>query len=149
MKNKKNFNNLYDSIITTLFLIVCLACYLIMIYGSVLENGIINKIITLVIGSMIFGTAVIIIFIGIINYCYEYWILDEEEIHSKRLFRRMVSIKLSEIKAVEKKEVFAIVLEAYKSNAYIIYSVDKKIVVLIQDKRQYDDLENALSMFLM
>ena len=148
MKNKKNFNNLYDSVLETLLLVICLACYLISIYGGVLQNEIKNKIIMFIFGSIFFGVPVIIISIWIINYCYEYWFLDDEEIHSKRLFRRKVSIKLSEIEVVEKKEVVAIILGSYKSNAYIIHSDDKKITVLIREKKQYYDLENALSMFL-
>ena len=57
-------------------------------------------------------------------------------------------MKLVEIKKVEKKTISAFVLGTYKSEAYIIYSSDKKIVILIGKRKKYFELENVLTKFI-
>ena len=57
-------------------------------------------------------------------------------------------MKLIEIKKVEKKTISAFVLGIYKSEAYIIYSSDKKIVILIGKRKKYFELDNVLTKFI-
>ena len=66
---------------------------------------------------------------------------------SKKIFRKKVAIKLSEIDKVEKKIVPAIVLGVYKSEAYIIYSKNKRISILTNGRRKFSDLDSELSKF--
>ena len=147
MKDKKVFNNLFDSVCVTLLLFACLAFYLIIIWFGVLnvrEEA--NTVVTMIIATLFFGVMSTITTVLIIIGCYEYWFLSDEYIYSKKIFRKKVTIKLSEIDKVEKKIVPAIVLGVYKSEAYIIYSKNKRISILTNGKKN-SDLDSELSKF--
>ncbi len=148
MKDKKVFNNLFDSVCVTLLLFACLAFYLIIIWFGVLnvkEDA--NTVATMIIATLFFGVMSTITTVLIIIGCYEYWFLSDEYIYSKKIFRKKVAIKLSEIDKVEKKIVPAIVLGVYKSEAYIIYSKNKRISILTNGRRKFSDLDSELSKF--
>lgn len=148
MRNKKEFNNIFDSICITL-LFVCLIFYLVVIWFGVInpKEGT-NPIATMIISTLVFGVMVTIIGILIIQGCYEYWLLSEDSIYSKKLFRNKIIIKLNENDRVEKKIVPALVMSTYKSKAYIIYSKSKKIVILRNERKKFYDLDFELNKFI-
>ena len=149
MKNKRIFNNLFDSIcITVLFILF--SCF----YSVVLWFDVVNHqedatpIEYLIIFTLLFAPAIIILGIWIITKCYEYWILTEKSICSKKIFRKKVVINLCDIENVEKKVIDALILGPYKSEAYIIQSQSKKITILINERKKYYDLDNELAKFI-
>ena len=149
MRNKRNYNNLFDSICMTILFFVCLAFYLTIIwFGVIHSNEGTNPIALLIISTIVFGIMITITIFLIIKYCYGYWILLDDSIICKKLFSKRRKMKLVEIKKVEKKTISAFVLGTYKSEAYIIYSSDKKIVILIGKRKKYFELDNVLTKFI-
>lgn len=149
MRNKRNYNNLFDSICMTILFFVCLAFYLTIIwFGVIHSNEGTNPIALLIISTIVFGIMITITIFLIIKYCYGYWILLDDSIICKKLFSKRRKMKLVEIKKVEKKTISAFVLGIYKSEAYIIYSSDKKIVILIGKRKKYFELDNVLTKFI-
>ena len=149
MRNKRNYNNLFDSICMTILFFVCLAFYLTIIwFGVIHSNEGTNPIALLIISTIVFGIMITITIFLIIKYCYGYWILLDDSIICKQLFSKRRKMKLIEIKKVEKKTISAFVLGIYKSEAYIIYSSDKKIVILIGKRKKYFELDNVLTKFI-
>lgn len=73
--------------------------------------------------------------------------LTDDFILSKKLFKKRTIICFKEIIKVEKKTIPALILGLYKSEAYIIYSKDKKIVVFLNNKKMYVDLDYKLEKF--
>lgn len=149
MRNKKVYNNIFDSICITVLFAVCLASYfMIILFGVINHTAGTNPFALMIFSTLFFGAMITIIAVLIIKECYGYWFLSENEICGKKLFRKKVSIKINEIERVEKKIVPALVLGTYKSEAYIIHSKDKKIVVLIDEKRKFSDLDFELVKFI-
>ena len=149
MRNKRNYNNLFDSICMTILFFVCLAFYLTIIwFGVIHSNEGTNPIALLIISTIVFGIMITITIFLIIKYCYGYWILLDDSIICKKLFSKRRKMKLVEIKKVEKKTISAFVLGTYKSEVYIIYSSYKKIVILIGKRKKYFELENVLTKFI-
>ena len=116
MQNKKNYNNLLESIVMTIILIIITCFYLMMIYFGVLHpKAGTNPIITLVVGTVIFGGLLVLSVIIILIWCYEYWYIDGESISSKKIFRKKKKILISQIKRVEKRVVDALIFGTYHS----------------------------------
>ncbi|WP_308698933.1 hypothetical protein, partial [uncultured Thomasclavelia sp.] len=139
----------FDSICMTILFFVCLAFYLTIIwFGVIHSNEGTNPIALLIISTIVFGIMITITIFLIIKYCYGYWILLDDSIICKKLFSKRRKMKLIEIKKVEKKTISAFVLGIYKSEAYIIYSSDKKIVILIGKRKKYFELDNVLTKFI-
>ena len=149
MRNKRNFNNLFDSICMTILFFIFLAFYLITIWFGVINHkeGT-NPIALLIISTIFFGSMITIAAILIIKYCYEYWTISDDSITSKKIFSKRKLIKLAEIEKVEKKIIPALVLGTYKSEAYIIYSAINKIVILISDRKKHSELDTVLIRFI-
>ncbi|MBQ7376484.1 MAG: hypothetical protein IJW52_06335 [Clostridia bacterium] len=149
MRNKRNFNNLFDSICITLLLLVLVVLYLVAVWFGVINSkeGT-DLVIAMIAFTIILGIAIAITITLMIKRCYEYWIMSDDSIISKKLFSRKVIIKFSEIERVEKKIVPALVLGLYKSEAYVIYSKSKKIVILTGGRKKFFDLEFELDIFI-
>ena len=113
-------------------------------YGVIHPKEGTNPTAVLLLSTLVFGAMSIVCATLIIMFCYEYWYLSEDLIYSKKLFRKRVVINLNEIEKVEKKVVPALVMSVYKSDAYIIYANNKKIVVLIDEGKKLHDLESEL-----
>lgn len=149
MRNKRNYNNLFDSICMTILFFVCLAFYLVILWFGVFNsNEGTNPIATLIVSSIVFGVMIFITIFLIIKFCYGYWILSDDSIIYKTLFSKKVKIKLINIEKVEKKMVSALILGVYKSEAYIVYFGARKIVILIREKKKYSELEYELTKFI-
>jgi hypothetical protein len=149
MKNKRNFNNLFDSICITLLLLVLVVLDLVAVWFGVINSkeGT-DLVVAMITFTMILGIGIAITITLMIKRCYEYWIMSDDSIISKKLFSRKVIIKFSEIERVEKKIVPALVLGLYKSEAYVIYSKSKKIVILTGGMKKFFDLEFELDTFI-
>lgn len=149
MRNKKNYNNLFDSICITILLFVLLVSYLFILWFGVIDpNEGTNPIATLIISTIVFGVMITITIFLIIKFCYEYWILLDDSIIYKKLFSRRRQIKLTEINKVELRTIPALILCTYKSEAYIIHSNDTKIVILIAERKKYSELDYELAKFI-
>ena len=136
----------------TITLFSFLAFYFLVMYFDVLDKEGTDLINLFILCTLVFGSFIIMIIVLIIKYCYEYWILLDDSLVSKKLFSKRKEIKLSEINKVEKKIVPAIVFEIYKSEAYVIYSKNIKIVILINDqfnkRKSYQELGSLLSKYI-
>ena len=150
MKDKKHFNNLLDSICISLLFLVGITFYLLVIwYGVINPKEGTNPVFALITATIFFGIINISFILILFIFCYEYGILTDDSICSKKIFRRKVTIKLNEIDKVEKKEISAFVMGAYKSQAYIIHSKNKRVVVLLQERKKYNDLDQCLAPFII
>ena len=148
MKNKRVYNNLFDSICITILFFIYLAVYLIVLNNGVINhNEQTNSTILFILSTIVFGIGIIFITFYIIKFCYGYWILLDDSIIYKTPFSKKTIIKFIEIEKVEKKIIPAFILGTYKSEAYIIQSNDKKIVILIKEHEKYVELDYALSKF--
>lgn len=147
MKYRKNFNNLFDSICLTILISIAIILYLISLYFGVINPKVeVDAMLLLIILSSIFGIIIIGLTVLIILYCYEYWVLTDDVIYGKKLFRKKVIINLNEIKKVERKEIFALILGTYKSDSYTIYSENQRVILLVNEKN-FSDIEHELTKF--
>ena len=149
MRNKRVYNNLFDSICMTILFFVCLVFYFVVLWFGVInaKEGI-NPTALLIISTIVFCTMITITTLLIIKCCYGYWILMDDSIIYKKLFSKRRQIILTEINKVEKKTIPALILGTYKSEAYIIYSNDMKIVILIRGGKKYSELSSELTKFI-
>lgn len=146
MRNKRKFNNLLDSIFATILLVVEAMMYTLLLWVGKNQH---KDVITFLILTAIFGVPTIIIAFMIVKYCYEYWILSDDSIISKKLFAKRKTIKLTEIVRVEKKIVDALIFDVFKSEAYVIYSDKHTITILLNERRKkYPELDCELAEFL-
>ena len=135
MKYRSFYNNLFDSIVllfTTIFFIVG--------YTLVLIFGILNKsneyfIISLIVTTALFGIPITLLFLFIICGCFEKISFDEKNIYSKKPFRKTISISFDEIIEFSEKQIPAVVLGVYKTNALIIKSENKSISVYLDKNK--------------
>ncbi len=133
----------------TLLFFICLAFYLCIIcFGVINANGSTNPIALLIISTTVFGIMITAITVLVIKTCYEYWILSDDSIISKKILSKRTVIKLDEIEKVEKKIVPALILGTYKSEAYIISSSNSKITILINERRKIAELDFVLFKFM-
>ena len=71
MRNKKNYNNLFDSICMTILFFVCLVFYLVILwFGVINPNEGTNPIASLIISTVVFGVMITITTFLIIKFCY-------------------------------------------------------------------------------
>lgn len=146
MRNKRIYNNLFDSIcITILFFVHLVSYFLTLWFGVINANEGTNPIALLIISTLFFGAMISATTFLIIKFCYGYWILLDDSIIDKKLFSKRIEIRLAEIEKVEKKIVPALVLATYKSEAYIIHSTDIKIIILIGKTKKYPELDYELA----
>ena len=149
MRNKRNYNNLFDSICMTIFFFVVLIFYLVTLWFGVINfEEATNPFALLIISTVFFGVMLTITTFLIIKYCYGYWILSDDSIIHQKLFSKKRKMKLAEIEKVDKKMISAFILGTYKSEAYIIHSGDMKIVILIGENKKYSELDFELAKFI-
>ena len=60
---------------------------------------------------------------------------DEKNIYSKKPFRKTISISFDEILEFSEKQIPAVILGVYKTNALIIKSVNKSICIYLDKKK--------------
>lgn len=67
----------------------------------------------------------------------------------KKLLQKRKIIYLDQIEKVDKTKINAWVLGNYSSEAYIIYSTKTKIIILIDSKKKYQDLDDVLKNYII
>lgn len=99
MRNKKNYNCLFDSIISTIFLIASIGLYSISLWFGVInaKEGT-NSILLLIVLTVFFGLSIIFLIFVIIIYCYDYWILLDDSIIYKKLFLKEKRLSYQKLK---------------------------------------------------
>ena len=127
----KRFNNLFDSIIMLIFTIFSIAFAIILF---VTKNEKYNNSATYIVFSVLVIPYNIALICLLIFSCFESWTITSEYICSKKPFRKKVIIKIEEIISVEEKNISALILGAYKTNALIIKSKDKRINIYLDEK---------------
>ena len=144
MRNKKVYNNLAESILVTLLMCVFFAFYFLCLWFGVIhaKEGT-DPIFTLIASTVVFGGGAVAALIIIVIECYGYWILSDDSLICKKLFRKRRQIKLTEISKVEKKSVYT--LFTCKCDAYFIYSNNYKTVVLINEAKRYSEMFSELN----
>lgn len=133
--NKRHYKNLLDSIVVTLFLFLEIAFLFAFLWSAYLTSRL-GDTSFMVCGLSILGPPVILVFLSIWLGCYEYWTITDDKVIAKKPLRRKRTILFSEIEAVERKMVVAMILGLYQSEAFIIMSAKKKIVIYITKKNE-------------
>lgn len=131
MQKKSFYNNLFDSIFLLISNITLIVCYLL-----VLIFGIFNKtnnylIVSFVIATIMFVFLIVLSLILIIRGCFEKITIDEKNIYSKKLFKKIVIIHREDIIETIEKQIPAVILGTCKTNALIIKSSEKVINVYL------------------
>ncbi len=99
MRNKKNYNNLFDSICMTILFFVYLVFYLVILWFGVINSNEGNNPITLlIISTIFFGVMMAITIFLIIKFCYEYWIILDDSIIYKKLFLKKEKLSYQKLK---------------------------------------------------
>ena len=103
MRNKKIYNNLFDSICMTTLFFVCLVFYLVILwFGVINSNEGTNPIASLIISTVVFGVMITITTFLIIKFCYGYWILLDDSIIFKVFNEQIIQALLKdEVKIYE------------------------------------------------
>ena len=89
-KRKYQFNNLFDSILITILLIVALSFLILSVYGSYLQGNMFG----IIISSCLWGSMCVILVPIILLKCYERWYVDEEKIIFKHFLHEKIIIPL-------------------------------------------------------
>ena len=142
MRNRRYYNDLYSSIIGTVVIFGSISLYVFMM--SIMQAP--DDILAGVVMSAIFVPLIIICAIVILKTCfYDWWYLSDHEIHYKTIFKKTV-ISINEIEEVTIETVYY--LDCCATQAYILRSGKKKIVIFIREKEKFCDLEDVLRKFL-
>jgi hypothetical protein len=109
--------------------------YAITINKNMDESG---RVLCKVVFSILFLPGEFIIGWKILNHCYGFVEFGESEIVCKRLFFKKNVIKAKNISCIYKKNIKAMILGIYKSDAYVICDRDNEITVLTNLKKDQE-----------
>ena len=136
---KKHFNNLYDSILITLLLLVTMILLLISVYACSLY---LNLKVTVAIGSL-WGSMCITLIVLMLIYGYQYWIIESDRIILKNLLGKPKIIFREQITSVQKKKVCTIL--NYPCDAFVIETPTTRIAIFM-NKGNKEVLETYFKM---
>lgn len=143
--NKKHFNNLFDSIEVTFLTLFFIASYLLVLIFGGIKNENTNHLAVYICSSAVFIPCIIgcliIIFLG----CFETWRINNGCVYSKKLFRKTVQINYDDITSVTEEVVPAIILGVYKTDAIVIKSSNKKIIIYLTKKITAEYIKRSLN----
>lgn len=140
---KKNFNNLIDSIIMTIFTILEIIVYI--YFVLIFKGNTQHHLLAFLIFTLLFGIPSIVCIISIILGCYGYWCIDGDVIYSKKLFSKKVCINVNDIVTINKKVISAVIFETFKIEAYNIISKDKTIKIYNHKNKNLETLISLLN----
>ena len=126
---KYQFNNLYDSIIITILLIVVLFLLSLSVCGNYLQGNMFG----IICCSCLFGSACLVLVIIILFKCYERWYIDDEKIIVKHLLHKKC-IARTEILDVRKEHIRTLL--NYSQEAYIITDNVSTIIICVSKKNK-------------
>ena len=133
---KKTFNNLADSIITLILLVVFIGMYVGAIYLLTINILISNLTLGIILVTLFLGSGIIFFSVLLIVFGFEYWIISDNYILTKNLFKKPKVIYFADIKSVSRKKTFALKYEVFYSEAYFISDGNNLIKILINDKNE-------------
>lgn len=117
----KKYNNLFDSIITTILsLISIFMLFCFEYFGVIMNDNNINKIGTSFFIISIFGFFSIALLFYTFKYCYEKWWIEDDAVCSKKLLRKKKKILFNEIESINECVIPALIFESYETDAIII-----------------------------
>ncbi len=145
MNNKKKFNNLFDSIMMLLLTLFLIGIYVLFVFIIGMNNENINKILVYIIYSLIFIPAIITTIFMLLLGCFEWWKIDNEHVESKKILKKRIQIKIEEIVSINEEVVPALILGTYKTNAIVIKSVTKKIVIYLNKNNTSEYIRNLIN----
>ncbi len=136
-QNKKNYNNLMDSIVITISLVVAIILLVLPISlavsGHVLEGT--NTKALIIAMSAIFGTSSLILFYLLIRHCYGHYMIYDDRIVYRNIYSKKI-ILYCDIKKMEIKEGNALILGTYKTEMLSISDEKSIIKIYINDKNK-------------
>jgi len=139
--NRKHYNNLVDSIATTIFLVVVVM--LLVFSLSLTLTGRIKETLdpkaVIIVTSSLFGSMCIILLCIIIKECYGYYIVYDDKILYRNLYCRK-TILYKDIKKIEIKEEWVF---TYKTDVLSIYGKKSVIKIYINKKNREEILKYA------
>lgn len=146
---KRNYNNLFESILTTILLNFYFGFYCFSIYSGVIRarEGT-NLVVTFIVCTLIFFGGTIILFGMLIWDGYSYWNVDENRILYKRFLRKKIIIPLSAEFKVEKKTKSAFIMYEGYTDAYFIEFNNQKAIIYINEKNE-DYLEGLFGKYII
>lgn len=146
---KRNYNNLFESILTTILLNFYFASYCFSIYFGVIRarEGT-NPVVTFIACTLILFGGTIILFGMLIWDGYSYWNVDENRILYKRFLRKKIIIPLSAEFKVEKKTKSAFIMYEGYTDAYFIEFNNQKAIIYINEKNE-DYLEGLFGKYII
>lgn len=140
---KKNFNNLIDSIVMTIFTIIEIIVYIFILF-LIFKGNTQHHLLEFLIFTLLFGIPSLVCVISIILGCYGYWYIQNDIIYSKKLFRKKIFINVNDIVTINKKEISAVIFETFKTDAYIIKSKNQTIKIYITKSNNLEILTSLL-----
>lgn len=143
--SKKHFNNLFDSILILLLELFFISAYSLIILFGVIKNDSPYKTRVCIVGSAIFIPAIIILFIMMMTGCFEWWKIADDYVETKKVLKKKTQIKVSEIISINEEVVHALILGVYKTNAVIIKTPTKKVVIYLNEKITIEYIRNLLN----
>ena len=136
---KKHFNNLYDSILITLLLVVVIVLAVISVYACSLYQ---NWKVAVAIGAL-FGSVCIASIVLILIYGYQYWTLENDRIILKKLLGKPQIMFREQITSIQKKKVRTIL--NYSCDAFVIETPTTRIAIFV-NKGNKEILETYFKM---
>ena len=142
--NKKNFNNLFDSILLLLLELFIILLYVLVMLFGVIRNETPYKVQVSIICSAFFIPLIISMLIMLLLGCFEWWKIDNEYVAPKKLFRKKIQIEIGAIVSITEEVVPALILGTYKTDAIIIKSNTNKITIYLDKKKTAECIRNLL-----
>ena len=145
MKTRR-YNNLFDSIVLTgvfltIFLFYCFCLCVITINENIDES---KRVSCKVIFSILFLPGDLIVGWLILNQCYGFVEFGRNEIVYKTLLKKKI-VKTGDIVCIYKKNIEAMILGIYKSDAYIICDRNNEIIILTNPKKDQELIKIFIS----
>ena len=113
---KKHVNLMFDSILISVLLFFVVVLLVASAYGCHIQGNVAGMITSI----CLYGVATLAVTAILLVCCYEYWLLDDKAVVTKKLVGKQRIIPRHEIKLVEKTRVRALL--NYERDAYVIYS---------------------------
>ena len=143
--NKKIFNNLLDSILILLLELFFISAYSLIIVFGVIKNDGTNRTTVCIAFSAIFIPIIILLFIMLLTGCFEWWKIADDYVETKKVLKKRTQIKVTEIISINEEVVPALILGVYKTNAVIIKTPTKKVVIYLNKKITIEYIRNLLN----
>lgn len=128
----KQYNNLRDSVVTLIFLVIATGffswCGAEAASTSAAARNAIFFMMVLVDAPLVYY---------LITGCFEYCIIEADRVVSQKPFRKKIVIFKKDVTEIERGVVGAFILGLYKSEAYAIRSAQSEVILLVNEKNDH------------